>query len=164
MIRLGFILVILLLFTSFKSEEYIIGKYNDFLGNSIELKSDSTYYFSFRFDLNYSWTSGTYSVKNDTVFLKAITVFDTIMPNNNIYTPYTLVRSVDEISEVMNQKEYDLSLNTNAQQNLYDSPTKLYKKKNRLYLVYGKGEVLKNKQKKFGTRKKYPPYYKKVEE
>jgi hypothetical protein len=48
----------------------LIGKYADYSGDKIELKGDSTFYYSWRFDLMSSWSKGKWSIKNDTIYFR----------------------------------------------------------------------------------------------
>ena len=61
-----------LLFCSLVSfcQSKLVGKYKDYFGNTIEIKNDSTFYYTWRFDLMYSWSQGKWTVANDTVYLK----------------------------------------------------------------------------------------------
>lgn len=62
-----------------QSNKKYIGVYKNEIGEKIEFCSDSTYSYSRRVHMEYRWSSGKWSVKNDTIFLKLIAASDTVM-------------------------------------------------------------------------------------
>lgn len=112
-----------------------IGIYKNQIGEKIEIRTDSSYSYSRRVHMEYRWSSGKWSVKNDTIFLKLIAASDTI-------------------------KATDLH-NIQAQNyRLY--PLKLFFKSGRVYDVSSHGIIYKGKVQSSFSRKKYSVVYKRA--
>ncbi|MCH2193219.1 hypothetical protein [Kordia sp.] len=60
------------------SHPKVIGVYFDYFSEKIELRADSTFSHTYRFDLASSWTDGTWSIQNDTIYLSTKLVLDTL--------------------------------------------------------------------------------------
>lgn len=152
----------LLLFLSLGlfAQKNIVGRYRDYFGSRIELNVDSTFKYSWHFDLSGSWTKGTWTFKNDTTYFHMIPTYDTISYKNNDGTSTDkLILSVDETAERMTPEQYAGMGLSSGGQNWHSYPDKLFFKNGRLYKVYN-GRLITKKQKGFwGTKKKWNPWY-----
>lgn len=138
----------------------IFGLYRDHFGSRIELNADSTFKYSWRFDLSYSWTKGKWSLKDDTLYFQMIPTYDTISSKNSDGSSADkLILSVDETPERLTLKQYAGIGLSSGGQNIQGYPDKLFLKKDRLYKVY-KGRLIIKKRKGFwGTNKRWNPWY-----
>jgi hypothetical protein len=152
--------ILLFLSLSLFAQKNNVGRYRDHFGSRIGLNADSTFKYSWRFDLSYSWTKGTWSLKDDTVYFRMIPTYDTINYKNNDGTSADkLILSVDETPERLTSEQYAGMGLSSGGQNIQGYPDKLFYKKGRLYKVY-KGQLITKKQKGFwGTNKKWNPWY-----
>ena len=91
-------------------QDEIVGKYRDNFGSEFKFNSDLTYdYKSFSQGLGF-WSKGKWEVKNDTIYFKAIPVYDTLRrPNgkdtlilSQTETP-KLIIDIDPIKEEINK-------------------------------------------------------------
>ena len=146
---------------SFKlfSQNKIAGYYEDYFGNSIFLNSDSSFKYNWNFDLASSWSKGTWSYKNDTIYFHVTPVYDTLklIKENNLFKD-TLVLSQDENSGRLTQGQFIGVLLSGGGQNRKPSPDKLLFKKGRLYEIVN-GKLLRKKRKGFWSNKKWYPWY-----
>src|SRR5687767_6639882 len=63
-----------------KSQELRSGVYkNNYFGENIELRHDSTFYYTWNGHMQGSWTKGQWSIKGDTIFFHMIPVYDTVL-------------------------------------------------------------------------------------
>ena len=141
------------------AQDKIIGHYRDHFGNSIQLNADSTFKYQWNFDLASSWTKGTWSLKNDTVYFHMISIYDTLrrQKSNDMVTD-TLILSTNEVSEHISPDQYPAMFLSSGGQNRSTHPKKLLFKKNRLYNIKN-GELETKKQKSFWDGKKWNPWY-----
>jgi hypothetical protein len=65
--------------TQVVNKNTVAGKYHYFGSSEVELLKDSTFHYFQRGHLAGSWTNGTWHIQNDTVLLKMVLVYDTIM-------------------------------------------------------------------------------------
>ncbi len=144
------------------SQGNIIGVYYNSFGSEIEMKSDSTFHYTWRFDLSYSCSSGYWRVKNDTVYFDIIVVYDTLKyynENRDLHID-TLVKSVDcKSSIITSELDWAVEKLTSGGQNEFKMPPKLFYNRNRLYHIDSTGKLIKRKRKGFWTGKKYRPWY-----
>jgi hypothetical protein len=142
------------------AQKNIIGRYRDYFGSRIELNSDSTFKSTWRFDLTYSWTKGTWSLRNDTVYFHMIPTYDTIIYNNNDGTSTNkLILSVDETPERMTAEQHAAMGLSSGGQFTNSQLGKLFFKKGRLYKIHN-GRLIVKRQKGFwGTDKKWKPWF-----
>ena len=136
-------------------------KYIDYFGCSIELKSDSTFKFTWRFDTSGSWTIGSWINKNDTICFTAKPVYDTLMEfdQNTNKQIEKLVLSSDEKSNKIPSGKLLINSICSGGQNRYPMPSKLFFRKERLYNIDNYGRLKKKKIKGFWSNKKYDPWY-----
>ena len=70
--------LILFCFFSVNAQDTIIGEYYNYFGSELKLNPDSTFNYTFRFDMCSSWTNGRYKVKKHTIYFEFIPVYDTL--------------------------------------------------------------------------------------
>ncbi|HEV3252626.1 MAG TPA: hypothetical protein VGZ71_16820 [Puia sp.] len=145
---------------SLNAQSIVAGHYRNYFGGSVNIAPDSTFKYSWHFDLQGSWTKGRWRMTKDTVYFTMIPVYDTIshtIKNGEIGD--SLVLSVDEIPE-------RITLNLNALysggQNIQPYPTKLLYRKNRLYEIDKLGKLNKKWRRGFWSKKKWPPWFARV--
>ena len=139
----------------------LVGIYSDFFGEKIELLSDSTFKHTYRFDLSSSWTKGKWRTIKDTLYLESILILDTLQIRNseNQFVKDSLVLSVDDISNRINNEEFAVSLISGGGQNRVKPPIKLFLRNRKLFRLTEDGTIDKRKLKNFWTQKKYKTYY-----
>lgn len=160
------LIITLLLFNSLNlfAQKNLTGRYRDYFGSRIELNADSTFKYTWHFDLSGSWTKGTWTFKNDTVYFHMIPMYDTVSYKNNDGTSTDkLILSVDDTAERMTQEQYAIMGLSSGGQNFHSYPDKLFFKKGRLYKFYN-GRLVVKKQIGFWTNKKWNPWYFKSDE
>ncbi|WP_026713864.1 hypothetical protein [Flavobacterium daejeonense] len=69
--------IILILLFQIISQSEVIGKYKRF-GDDITLNSDYTYEYNYYFDTYSGWSKGNWKMKNDTIYLYPILIYDTL--------------------------------------------------------------------------------------
>jgi hypothetical protein len=156
--------LLILFFFNNASGQDIAGDYYDFFGSTLQLKPDSTFKYTWRFDLASSWTKGKWRIENDTIYLKNIPVYDTLKYHSieKGYKTDSLVLSMDESSGVVTPEEFVISSISGGGQARKEIPDKLYYRRGRLYLVDQNGDLVRKKQRGImDNNKKYPPYYRK---
>ena len=114
-----------------------------------------------RFDLSASWTIGSWSVKNDTIYFAARTVYDTLRLFNQEMNSHidTLVLSLDSKSTKITSVEFAMNEITSGGQNRYPMPSRLFFRNERLYEIDKYGRLIKKKIKGIWSNKKYNPWY-----
>ena len=81
------------------SPQGISGKYFNYSGCKLDLLTNSSYSFSYHFDLSSSWSIGKWTISKDTLLLKIIPIYDTLIVRDTTWTlPAVKVFSV-KISE-----------------------------------------------------------------
>src|SRR4051812_48306654 len=94
--KIVFVFLFLLTSLIVSGQNRYIGEWNDYWGNSFEIKADSTFKFAWHFDLNVQWANGSWTINNDTIYFKFIPVYDTVKHSNS----FALELSDDETSSV----------------------------------------------------------------
>ncbi len=157
---LQLLLFLILIVISDKSN--VEGKYHDSFGSYIELNENHTYYYSWHLCMDQSWIKGAWKLNMDTIILQPILIYDTVYYYDSLLgvNSDSLTLSLDTIPNSFFQSN-DKSVNIlSGGQNLYGSPRKFYYKKGKLFNIDKKGRVQNKKRKGFiDGRKKYPPYY-----
>ncbi|MEM6261966.1 MAG: hypothetical protein AAGI38_05625 [Bacteroidota bacterium] len=153
-----FVLILMCITTQLPGQT-ITGNYYDYFGHKLELKADSTFKHTWHFDLISSWTTGTWRIQNDTLFLETVLIYDTLKIDRNGMELDTFILSSDETSEVIKWDEYFISQLSTGGQNRSPIPNKLYLRKKRLYLMDEKGKLITKRSRGFWSGKKFPPYY-----
>lgn len=146
------------------AQDKIVGRYRDYFGSRIQLNTDYTFKYTWHFDLSGSWTKGTWSLENDTVYFYMVSTYDTISYKNNDSTSADkLILSMDEIPERLTPEQYASMGLSSGGQNIQRYPDKLFFKKGRLYKIQN-GKLIVKKQKGFWTSKKWDPWFFKSDE
>ncbi len=143
-------------------QKMIAGKYCDYFDSHLSLNTDSTWDYSYHFDLTSSWSYGRWKINNDTVFLINTPIYDTVRYFDSINkTIDTLVLSIDKKSE---QIILDTAIGYDMQsggQNRVPVPKRLYYKNDRLYEISDNGQLKEKKVYCPFRQKKFEPYYEK---
>ncbi|MCO6358294.1 hypothetical protein [Roseivirga pacifica] len=105
--------ILLMSITVSLHSQRIDGKYKDNFGHTLEIKSDSTFKFEWKFDLTYTWVKGEWTKEKDLLYLNYIAVYDTLVRSGQ---PDSLVLSTDPISSKINNEEFIESLLTSGGQ------------------------------------------------
>tara|TARA_R110002033_G_scaffold170670_3_gene213770 strand:+ start:8068 stop:8523 length:456 start_codon:yes stop_codon:yes gene_type:complete len=144
----------------------IVGNYYSRINGKIEFKADSTFIHKYSFDLSSSWTKGKWNVENDTIYLTTELVMDTLQIRNseNKILRDSLVVSIDQKIDRVEQNEYIISTLSSGGQNRVKPPKKVFRKRKKLYLINENGTLDLRKLKGFWTDKKYHTYFKKFNE
>jgi hypothetical protein len=162
-----FLISALLIFLSLNlfAQNTLTGRYRDYFGSRIEINADSAFKYTWKFDLSGSWTKGTWTFKNDTVYFQMIPTYDTTSYRNNDGTSADkLILSVDETPQRLTPEKYEGMGLSSGGQNIQGYPDKLFYKKGKLYKIYN-GRLVTKKQKGFwGTKKKWNPWYVKIDD
>ena len=141
------------------AQDHIAGRYRDYFGSLLNLNADSTFKYTWHFDLQSSWTKGTWTLKNDTLYINMVPTYDTVsLFKSDKRTVDSLIMSIDEIPERLTQAEFNGIPLYAGGQNRMSYPVKLLLKKGRLYKIQ-KGRLVNKKQKGFWPNKKWNPWY-----
>jgi hypothetical protein len=150
-------LLFILVCAQLNAQPGVAGSYHDYFGGSLNINQDSTFKYSWDFDLLGSWTKGKWRVANDTVYFSMIPVYDTVrqyLSNGEIID--SLVLSVDEKSERIT---LDLNILNSGGQNVHPYPERLLYRRNRLYGIDIHGKLYKKWSRGFWSKKKWPPWF-----
>jgi len=158
--------IILLLIISFNlfGQNKIVVRYRDYFGSRIQLYADSTFKYTWHFDMASSWTKGTWTQTGDTVCFHMVPTYDTLRQTNSKGVSYdTLILSDDEMSERIIPVQSATIILSSGGQNRSAYPDKLLYRKGRLYKIKN-GNLVTKKQKGFWTGKKWDPWFFKSED
>jgi hypothetical protein len=149
-----------LIFSSYGQKD-VSGKYHNYFSSELILNTDSSYYYSYHFDLCSSWSSGKWTYKNDTILLMYIPVYDTLMyyDSTNNKTIDTLVLSNDSKTNQISFNEWLLNELSSGGQNRVSNPTRLLYRKTRLYEIQENGQLKDKKIYCPFRQKKFEAYY-----
>ncbi len=152
--------IFIILFAAICQGQSVVGKFSNCFGESFYLKEDSTFEFTWLFDLASSWTNGKWKISNDTIYIKPNIIYDTLeIKNTKGIIVDTLVLSSDAIGNKIDSISYFSSFITSGGQHRRTPPLKLYFKSKRLYLVLNNGKINKRREEAILTKKKYKTYY-----
>ena len=143
----------------FYAQNSPLGIYYNYFGAELIINSDSTFNYIRKFDLSSSWTNGNWMVRNDTVYLTTILVFDTLISTNN---KSIIVLSDDNKSSSLKESEYAISQISSGGQNQHLFIDKYYFRKNRLIEIDQNGKLITQK-KSYVSKTKYIPWFIKKE-
>lgn len=152
------------------------GKYRNYSGERIEIYPDSSFTYTWHFDINSSWSKGKWTVKGTIISFQFIPVYDTIRITNANGGRDSLLLSADDHAErIISQAppvridsirsiklNLEAALNSGGQ-NIHPFPGELIIKRNKLYPIRN-GKKYSKKQKGFWSNKKWPAYYFKTDE
>lgn len=148
--RLTTILLLTLIYFSAPGQR-LIGKYNAYYGHSLELNSDSTFKYEWRFDMTRKWAIGRWSCTDKIVNLNFITIYDTL---NRQGRPDSLVLSGDEKSTKISQNEFAIILIGAGGQNHDGITNRLALRRRKLYQMDDSGKIITKKYPGIWTKKK----------
>jgi hypothetical protein len=180
-----FAIIILFSFTSFSltAQKNLTGRYRDYFGSQIILYPDSTFKYTWHFDMQASWTKGIWKLKSNTVYFTMVPVYDTITKRtSNGITTDSLVLSLDETPDrflpptitpvdittnkmpnlKIHQVNFEVLLSSGGQNKSFYLD-KLIVRKKRLYTAID-GKPFTKKIKGFWSNKKWPTWYFKSDE
>lgn len=142
----------------------ISGTYYNRFSEKIELKTDTTFIYTFSFDTASSWTLGKWHIENDTVYLETTLVMDTlqIRDSNNSILRDSLVLSIDQSVDRIESNDLLLSLLASGGQNKVKPPVKLYVQEEKLYHILEDGSIDTRKLKPLWSQKKYRNHFSKM--
>ncbi|MGN6181492.1 MAG: hypothetical protein ACTHNW_20080 [Mucilaginibacter sp.] len=144
---------------SYSQTSKLAGKYRSYFGRKIEIRDDSTFYFSWHFDLESSWSQGKWTVRNDTVYFKTVSVYDTLRyKNNNGHIVDSLILSETSTPKVITSPIVSQVL-SGFGQNRYPCPNMLFYKNGKLFSIDKNGNLIKKKIRGLGSKKKWIPWY-----
>lgn len=158
-------LFFLILFSTFSLNLFsqVTGSYYNSFGSRITLNTDSTFKYNWNFDLASSWNIGKWKIKNDTIYLTPVIVYDTLkFKDEKHFLRDSLVLSLDEKTESITNDEYVSYQLVSGGQSRSDVPVKLFYRQNRLFEFTKESRLLKKKVKGFMTAKKVVPWYRKL--
>lgn len=143
------------------SNGHISGCYHNYFGERIELKNDSTFRHSWRFDLASSWSQGNWSELKDTIYLEIKFVYDTvaIVDSVKMQSRDSLVLSMDTIANRISLEQWAISTIAGGGQYRFPPPERLFYRNNKLYLVKEDGTLDRKKRKQFWSQKMKKPYF-----
>jgi hypothetical protein len=158
--QLGIIISILFSFVS-KAQEPLVGRYKKiYLGEEIDVRNDSTFYYTWNGHMQSSWTKGTWTMKKDTIFFQMIGVYDTVSVKSITSTTQdSLVISLDTLpNRTVLRKDVLYAYG----QNYRSYPKKLVWRKGRLYEINANGTLINRKVRGFMTNKRIAVWYQKL--
>jgi len=161
-----FTILFLLFLIQTNSQSQFVGKYKDYWEHELKLNSDSSFIYSLDVCKRFGWTIGTWSVKNDTIHLKQITLYDTIRFRNcdKKVRIDSLVVSRNLKSKIILCPDSIDNTYTGVTQIIANFKTKFYKKRDRLYLIDEKGQLIKEEWYVLPSKERFPLYYFKEKE
>lgn len=151
--------LILMLLTFGGCGQTLTGQYRDYFGQTLDLKRDSTFRLDWRFDLAHTWTSGTWTVSTDTVYLTFRTVYYTLKRSNK---RDSLVLSSDERPNGINEHDFAISLMASGGQRNDGIPNRLLHRGKRLIQVDENGKLVMDKRRGISRTKKKPTWFMKM--
>lgn len=153
------IIYLLTISSNLIAQSKIVGSYQNYFGSQIQINPDSTFKYTWHFDLNYSWTRGTWSLKGDTVYLNIVPVYDTLQyTKDNGAIKDSLILSLDGIPKRILPQPNDSAVLYSGGQNIMPPPNKLVFKRNRLYSVKN-GKLVRKKERRLWVKGKWIPWY-----
>ncbi len=160
---LSFIFFLFILFSS-DSEDKFTGEYKNYFGSKIIINSDSSYNYTWRFGLTYSWINGKWTKIGDTILLAPVLIYDSLsyydtLRNENIDT---LVLSRDKHSTSISIEKHNGDFAISDCQNCYGSPRRLLYRNNRLYDINRDGSISDKEKTGLISNEKFPTYYFKI--
>lgn len=154
------LIICIISWNSLFAQRKIPGHYENFDGCTIDIYLNSTFYFSWHFDMMGSWTKGSCSFDKDTIILTMIPIYDTVTyTTNNNRSADSLILSLDTIAERRSPEPSNVLYA--GGQNRHPCPTRLLFRKNRLYYLNEDSQVEVRWERPFGSRrgKKYPNWF-----
>lgn len=136
------ILIFFLFFKTIQAQEEFLGKYTNGLGETLILKHNNTFEYSWTHDLASSWNIGTWKIENKKYLSLHITeINDTLKVGNNT----ELVLSSDKISNTITSQDNALAQISGGGQSRNMPPQKLFISGKKLYTFSKEGKLLDKK-------------------
>lgn len=143
----------------------ISGNYHNYFGSEIRFNSDSSFLYSWKFDISSSWTKGTWTFCKDTIYLTATSIYDTLY-YKDAWGKYQTkqILSENEFSEkIIDTTNLLTNYSDSYVQNLQPIPNKLLWKRHKLYEILN-GKVKKVIRLSIWSKKKWPRYFVKTKQ
>lgn len=93
------IIVLLLFAQTLPAQHAVSGEYHDYAGSRLILRSDSTFYYHHQYITHNFWSTGSWSLRKDTLRLKSVPVYDTMLVHCRKGYVDSLLFSVDTKAE-----------------------------------------------------------------
>ena len=158
--KISITIFLVIFFSNLCAQNGVVGHYRNYFGGDLYIESDSTFKYTWHFDLVGSWSQGKWTRTKDTLYFVMIPVYDSVM----FYLDGG--RTVDSLVLSDDEKPERINLNMNAlparRQNMEPYPAKMVFKQNRLYEINKKGKLVKKQIHGFGSKKKWPPWFERV--
>ena len=156
--KLLFAIILLTNLAVAKAQKEYAGSYTQAFQTLI-IKNDSTFRYSYRTHIRTSWNVGTWRVNNDTIYFKVVPVMDTLYYTNasKVKLWYELVLSDDDKNDVSTT----IIIKPNDKFNLQtinSGPTLLYFKRNKLFYII-QGKLLLGKTQHYLLRRKLKNWF-----
>lgn len=136
------ILIFFLFFKMIQAQEEFLGKYTNGLGETLILKHNNAFEYSWNNDLASSWNIGNWKIENEKYLSLTVTeVRDTLKVENN----KELVLSSDKISNTITNQDYTLAQISGGGQSRNIPPQKLFISGKKLYKFSKEGKLLDKK-------------------
>ena len=172
MVKFNILFLLIFLISLPANSQEISGKYFNYSGCKLDLLTDSSYSFSYHFDLSSSWSIGKWTISKDTLLLINTPIYDTLIVTDTTWTlpaskAYSvkikeeLVLSSDEKSGKISLTESIINSISGGGQNRILPPSKLIFKKGKLFQINKNGRPDRKKVESLFSKKKYKTYYKK---
>lgn len=155
-LTLIFVLFTTIVFAQSKSKTTIGVNYRNYWGGELQLKPDSSFKYTWRFDLELSWNTGKWTIKNDTIYLRTILVYDTLRyvnVNGKVIDTFILAECETPAVITKNDLDHPMALSTGGQ-NRQTPPKKLYYFHDKLFEIDTNGKLIKKKIPGFWNNKK----------
>lgn len=150
------IIIIPALVIAQKKQKKLLGQYINYFGETIIIRPDSTFFYTWGFDTQRSWSSGKWTIEKDTIFFKTIPIYDTIrFTDTKGKLTDSLILSGDEKSNLYTS----FAASSFSWQNRHPAGDKLFYKNQKLFGITSSGRVYKSRNKEFWTRKKSKSWY-----
>ena len=145
------------------SQEKISGLYLSKFGEKIELKTDSTFIYNWKFYLASSWSKGKWRLKNDTIYLNLTPIMDTLkIVKNNKYSD-SLILSSDQKASLIEIDELITNTLSSGGQNRQKPPQKLFIENGKLFRLTERNKIDNKKYKQLSSNKKYRTFFYKTD-
>jgi hypothetical protein len=148
-----------------RAQSKFAGRYYTHFGEMMDINSDSTFKYLWRFDLSASWSNGSWRVEKDTIYFKMIPVYDTLeykdKRTNTIHD--SLVLSDGRAPKRITVNEIFFNDLFSGGQNFRPCPEKLFYRNGKLLAIYN-GRLFKRRVRGIWIRKKFRPWFTKKEE
>ncbi|KYG71412.1 hypothetical protein EV198_3368 [Roseivirga ehrenbergii] len=143
------------------AQSSISGTYRSYFGEKLELRSDSTFIYNWKFDLASRWSIGEWYKSDSFIFLKVTPVYDTLRVSDGRLNKEldSLVLSADQSSGVITIEDFVSSQLSSGGQLTDIRFDKLFRRNNKLFKVQENGRLSRKRVRPIFGRKKRPTYF-----